>query len=194
MLGYSSLESGDPRMEGPFEQYPTDLKQKKSSPDDDDAAKAKTARPSLPIALAIATAILPICLCGAYGNPKWAGGFNFNAAAYAIWNEMSFMLIGPALMDYLQTYFNRPSKSWLWDSRYCFAVFLIHPALSAAIQLAIDKLFLGVPGLLAAFEGPILDVVGPILLTSAASWLNAVASFAVARWVLEGFPLLKTIL
>lgn len=53
---------------------------------------------SLPMAVAISVLTSPICTLGLEGSTSWSGGWNHNAAIYAVWNELPFMLIGPALM------------------------------------------------------------------------------------------------
>jgi glucans biosynthesis protein C len=110
-----------------------------------------------------------------------AGGLNFPALFYAIWNEMGFALIGFAL---LAAFVQNGDFPWtygkLWLPRYSYAAFLLHPPVSVGIELALESLmgcqekdYMTRHGLWLLF-GPVLMtlVVGPlnILATWAAAW------------------------
>lgn len=191
-LGHLSLEHGDLRMTGPFEQASSTGSDKSGL-----LISANTAvKPiiSLPVAVAISVLTAPICILGPGGSTTWSGGWNLNAAVYAVWNELSFMLIGPALMDYFQRHHNKAATSSLWQARYTFSTFLIHVPLSAAIGSAVDKGLAGISGLAMIMESPVCRVLWPIFLSGSIGYINTAASFAVGKWLLEAFPLLRRVL
>lgn len=177
ILGYLSLAAGDTRMMGPFE--------------GGSASDKGRARPSLPTALAVSITTLVLCFYRIGDSDSWRGGFNLNAVGYAVWNEAGFVLIGPALMEYFQRWYNKPATSTLWKARYAYAAYLIHPTISIAVGVVLDKMLAGLSGV---FEDSLGQMVAPVALTSVVSCINAVLSFVAARWLLDYVPGLKRIL
>ncbi|ROV87976.1 hypothetical protein VMCG_10671 [Cytospora schulzeri] len=192
ILGYLSLKRGDARMTGPFEQSSSTGTTEPGSLKSDATAVKPTV--SLPMAVTISILTAPICILGPVGSTSWSGGWNLNAAVYAVWNELSFMLVGPALMDYFQRHHNRVTTSSLWQARYSFVTFLLHIPLSAAIESVVDKGLAGIPGVARIMETPVGRTLGPIVLSGVMGYVNSTASFAVGKWLLESFPSLKRVL
>lgn len=191
-LGYLSLQQGDLRMTGPFEVSPTKTREKPAKTGIN--GPEMVAKRSLLLAVAMSALTLPVCFLTFDGGPAWVGGWNLRAAAYAVWNEWSLMLVGPALMDYFQTHHSRPTNSWLWQPRYSYVAFIIHAPLSVALEILLDKAITGNPEASRMLATPFGRVVGPVLLTAFVGYANAAASFAVGHWLLWAFPAMKRIL
>ncbi|KAI3394906.1 hypothetical protein diail_2077 [Diaporthe ilicicola] len=191
-LGYLSLQQGGLRMTGPLEMRPTKERKETEPTGNDDLGRM--AERSLLVAVAMSTLVLPVCFIPFDGNLGWAGGWNLGAAAYAVWNEWSFMLVGPALMTYFQTHHSKATKSWLWQPRYSYVAFIIHAPLSVALEVLVDMAIAGNAGPSRMLATPFGRVVGPVLLTAVVGYVNAAASFAVGRGLLWAFPGMKRIL
>ncbi|KAL1860288.1 hypothetical protein Daus18300_009343 [Diaporthe australafricana] len=191
-LGYLSLQQGDPRMTGPFETRPTKAREEPVKTGSD--SLERMAKRSLLLAVAMSAVTLPVCFLTSDGGPAWVGGWNFRAAAYAVWNEWSFMLVGPALMEYFQTHHSKPTNSWLWQPRYSYIAFIIHAPLSVALEVLLDKAIVGNSGACRMLATRFGRMFGPVLLTGLVGYANAAASFAVGHWLLCAFPAMKRIL
>ncbi|KUI62811.1 hypothetical protein VP1G_09924 [Cytospora mali] len=191
-LGHLSLKHGDTRMAGLFEHAspsrsdePTSLK-----PGTTTAKRS----PSLPMAVTISVLTAPVCFLASEESTSWSGGWNLNAVAYAVWNELSFMLIGPALMDHFQIYQGKAATSSLWQAKFSYAVYLIHAPLSVAIEAAVDKGLVGISGVVRIMEHPVGLMLGSMALTGVIGYVNTAASFATGKLLLEVFPSLARVL
>lgn len=194
ILGYLSLEHGDARVTGPFEEAPSSTRSGNPSAITSNTTTTTRPKPSLPVAMVMCAPSLLVVFFASGKNTAWSGGWNLAAAAYAIWNEFSFVLIGPALMDYFQRHHNTAASSPLWQARYSFTAFLVHAPLSVAIQAVVDKGLAGNPRVLGIMSNPVGAILGPIVLTGVMGYANTAASFALSRWLLETFPWLKRVL
>jgi hypothetical protein len=111
------------------------------------------------------------------------GGWNISSLLYAIWNEFSFVLVGPALMAHFQCRRNQSATSWLWQARYSYAAYLLHSPISVIVEVLVDWLpcvdgtGVGVSKILW------WRIVGPVLFTGVVSLVNAAASFALGRFL-----------
>lgn len=185
MWGYLSLANGEERMMGPLETR---------TEGDDENNKSAGYHPSLATAVAVST----FSLIGALvkpvlaGNASWMGGRSLNAACYALWGEASFMLIGPALMEYFRMWHAEAATSKLWQTRYTYVAFLCHPHINTIVQVGLDKMVASVDGA--------VDVVraggdlSAIALTGIPGALCTVASFMLGRELLCSFPILGKVL
>jgi len=116
------------------------------------------------------------------------GGWNLPASIYAIWNEFSFVTIGPALVAYFELVHSYPATSWLFQPRYSYAAFLVHPPASVAIEVLADKI-LSMAGMPRPATGmTVWQTVGPGIMTATMGIVNTCVSFLVGRWVVEYVP------
>jgi hypothetical protein len=152
---------------------------------------------SLCFTLAISVLTVPACVIPELWA-RWSGelydsseptkgGWNLSALIYAIWNEFSFVLIGPALMAHFQRWYNRPATSWLWQARYSYAAYLIHPLLSVAIEVLVDWLLCASGDGLCASDMRWWRIVGPVIFTGVVGLVNSAASFALGNFWLPTF-------
>ncbi|KAJ0116090.1 hypothetical protein J7T55_005036 [Diaporthe amygdali] len=191
-LGYMSLPQGDLRMMGPFEMRHTEKSAERVPVGKENLGRV--VKRSLRLAVTMSALTLPFCFLTSDGSFAWAGGWNLNAAAYAVWNEWSFMLVGPALMDYFQAYHNTPTMSWLWQPRYSYVAFIVHPPLSVAIEVLLDKVIADKAAMSLFLATSFGSLLGPAMLTGFVGLVNAAAAFAVGRCLLWAFPVIKRIL
>lgn len=191
VLGYLSLPNGNARMIGPLEGRSDEADVRNGNDGSSASDNRGSVKPSLPTALAVSAITLIACFCRLDDSNLWQGGINLVAAAYAGWNEAAFVLIGPALMEYFQRWHNKPALSRLWKPRYAYTAYLIHPTVSIAVVVVLDKILSGLSGV---FENPLGLTVASVVLTGVVSYINSVLSFALARWLVDYFPRLRRIL
>jgi glucan biosynthesis protein C len=124
-----------------------------------------------------------------------SGGWNLTALAYAIWNEFSFVLVGPALMKYFYKWYNEPATSWIWQPRYSYAAFLLHYVVSIPVEKGVDMLLLinGAEAL-SRCQGSLCTVFGPVALTFIVGAINTAGSFTLGRFVVDYIPGMAKIL
>jgi glucans biosynthesis protein C len=160
---------------------------------------------SLSSAVSLSLLSLPLCFAPSIlgGRPSnmstvvsnLIGGWNLSALAYALWNELSFITVGPALIDYFKRWHSSPTMSSILRPRYSYAAFLAHGLVSSVIEVGVDQMMLSVPGLQATlFESFVWQNVGPIVMTTAVSLVNIFASFAAGKLLLEFVPGLNRII
>jgi hypothetical protein len=120
------------------------------------------------------------------------GGWNIAALGYAFWNEFSFITIGPALMAAFSAWYDSPATLWIWQPRYSYAAFLLHPPVIVILDSFLDRILVGELGVDKWSEtSKLWMVLGPIILTFSMGVLGAAASFVVGRWVVTYVPWVK---
>ena len=160
---------------------------------------------SLPSALLLVIALIPVGLLPslpalrrgdiATVSREVNGGWNWSALLYAIWNEASLLIIGPALLDHFARRHNAPTKSRLFRPEYSYATFVIHTLVSVCLEVGVDWLVLTATGPgLSWLDSPAWKAVGPLVMTGIMSGVNIVASFAVGKFLVEYVPGLRRIL
>ncbi|KAI9876829.1 MAG: hypothetical protein M1823_007205, partial [Watsoniomyces obsoletus] len=145
------------------------------------------------------------------------GGWRIPALLYAIWNEVGFVTIGPALMDVFAHHFPRPVRVKLpWRrftvasadvrvARYAFATFLVHPLVCLGVELVVEA------GMGCEGEGEGVDArvmasspasematrsvwsvlgLGPVVMTAAVGSVNVILSWGVAVGLMDLVPAL----
>ncbi|KIX07098.1 uncharacterized protein Z518_05075 [Rhinocladiella mackenziei CBS 650.93] len=119
-----------------------------------------------------------------------AGGFSLPALLYAIWNEVSFAAIMPALITLFSQRFN---SSWTLKignnkvvnlPRYSYAAFLLHPLVSLIIELSLENIM----GCSSPESASMIRILGPILMTLSVGLLNIAASWIAAYLLVEYVP------
>lgn len=132
-----------------------------------------------------------------FGTDQWrkeimrdiSGGWNMSALVYAAWNEFSFVLVGPVLMEYFYKWHNEPATSWIWQPRYSYAAFLLHYAVSIPVEQMVDLLLLSSTGEMPPwYQGSIFKALGPVALTMTVGATNAAASFVLGRFIVNSVP------
>lgn len=133
------------------------------------------------------------------------GGWNVAAAQYAVWNELGFATIGPALGACFLAYWNAPPPPVrrrqrrlgfvvllpriVWRARYSYAAFLLHPPACVAVDMAVDGAMVAWLGADRWRDGStVWRAVGPTVMAVAMGLLGAVASWVMAWVVVEGVP------
>lgn len=188
-LGYLSVQQNEDRFTGPFDPA-TDT----TKPPEEGQQFTHHARSNalpLRLALTISVLILPACIIPQLwanwsGQPidssdPTKGGWNLSALIYAVWNEFSFVLVGPALMAHFQRWYNRSATAWLWQARYSYATYLIHPPVSVAIELLIDWFLCAGGEGLCTSDVKWWMITGPLIFTGGVGLVNSVVSFALGR-------------
>ena len=122
------------------------------------------------------------------------GGFNVPALVYAVWNEMGFALIGFALVAIFLRYCDVP-WTWrnFWFPRYSYAAFLLHPLLSAGLEIAMES-FMGCRAGSHRSERGVWSLLGPVLLTFLVGVLNILTTWIAAWALLSAVPLIARII
>ena len=132
---------------------------------------------------------------GALGASGIYGGWNPTSFLYAIWNEISFILIGPALMSYFYNAHNKPATSRLFQSRNSYGAYLAHMLVSTVIERGIDRVLLSEKdALMYILDSKIWKGFGPVILTVTVGTVNVIASFAVAKFILNRISFLRRII
>ncbi|KAK3182289.1 hypothetical protein K4F52_006466 [Lecanicillium sp. MT-2017a] len=119
------------------------------------------------------------------------GGWNTSAAAYAVWNEISFSIIGPAIMVHFYKWYNKATESTLWKPRYSYATFLIHDFVIVAVQTALDAALVGSGKAPQWVSSELWKAVGPVFMTVVAGAFNSVVSFTVAKALIDNVSWLR---
>ena len=169
---------------------------------------------TLIIALTVQTLTLSLVMLPTYVFKKdyesplnyLIGGFNLPALLYTIWNEIGFLIIGPALVDLFARQYKTPSSISLpWRrftiannevrvARYAFAAFLVHPVVSVAIEIVVES-FMGCEGVDSRgqkletdseFSG--WNLLGPVVMTAVVGSVNVLVSWVVAFGMLDLIP------
>lgn len=120
------------------------------------------------------------------------GGWNLYALLHAVWNEASFVLVGPALMAYFEASHGAAATSALFQAKDSYGAFLLHMAVSVLVEEALDALLTSRP------FGALVNCTawrasGMVVMTGIAGALNVVGSFATAKFLLSKLPVLRRI-
>lgn len=124
----------------------------------------------------LAIIVVKMFISAPFGEGKFEGGFNANAAFYALWEPFCSWGIIFLLLWLFNTYFNRESSVGSFLSRHAYAIYIVHPffVVLMSIQLA----------------GVQVDIVVKFV-------LNGVLSFVASTfcaWCLLGVPGFKRVL
>ncbi len=114
-----------------------------------------------------------------------SGGWNLTAGAYAIWNELSFSIVGPALMVLFYKRYNKTMASNLWKPRYSYAAFLVHDLVVVAVETTLDTMLIRSGSTPEWVNSGLWKMVGPVLMTIISGTLNSVVSFTVAKMLID---------
>ena len=212
-LGFLSLQQGEDRFTGPFDRP---IKTNASTPIPqteaeviEESTQTKQNRTALPLRRALAISFLTLPLCAII--PKlWArytgtpinladetgkGGWNASALTYAYWNEFSFIVLGPSVMHHFSRFHDSAAKRWLWQPRFSYAAYLLHPLLSVGVEVIVDEVLCrGGKGICAAEAWWWRLLVGPLVFTVVVGCVNASLAFTVARGFVGYVPGVKSIL
>ena len=118
------------------------------------------------------------------------GGWNSRAMLYAFWNEASFALVSPALVNFFATKFNSPVSSGIFQARYSYAAFLFHMLVCTAFEICVERLL----NASVRAESSAWQMLGPAILTASVGAANVCGSFALAKWLMVTFPTLSRII
>lgn len=199
-LGYLSHGSGDRTMKGPYD--PVRANTDKTNGSDVTEAAQSSTRTSLQTAVAVSILSISIMFVPRYLDTQgWPGktteqvfgGWNLPSLLYTLWGEVSFNLVGPALMVYFEKWYNAPANSPTWNPRYSYASFLMHEPISVAMEVLVEKVLLS-EQLSSLLKSPIWQISGPIVMTLAVGLTSAWTSSFVGRKLLEWIPSLKMII
>lgn len=156
---------------------------------------------SLAAATLLSFTSFAFCLLPSFieGGPNWAGravsgasgGWNTSAAAYAVWNEISFSIIGPAILVHFYKWYNKATESTLWKPRYSYATFLIHDFVIVAVQTTLDAALVGSGNAPQWVNSELWKAVGPVFMTVVAGAFNSVISFTVAKALIDNVSWLR---
>lgn len=124
------------------------------------------------------------------------GGFSIPALLYAIWNEVSFALVAPALMRVFAKHANRPiyvgipghhrgDTPRVLLARYSYAAFLSHTLVSLGVELVVEAV-----SACSSSRPPAAIYVfgGPVLMTASIGSVNVVLSYFVGCLLVEYIP------
>lgn len=203
VLGFASLDL-EPTFTGPFSATPADVKEEGEGAEDDSSAAHRSRRGLIKASL-ISLGLIPLVFMprlfgfgfsGAQGIGAGGifGGWNPYAFLYALWNEFSFVLVGPALMSYFRHCHNTKATSVLLQPRYSYGAFFMHMLVSTVIERTIDQfLVLDNSALSVVTNSGVWKICGMSLMTAAVGMLNVMGSFATSKLMLDGLPILRRI-
>jgi hypothetical protein len=131
----------------------------------------------------------------AHALSSLAGGWNWPALLYAVWNEFSYIVICPALVRYFATWHNRPVTSGIFQAKYSYGAFLVHMLASILPEVAFDRV-LGYTG---SGNGVLATNsawrwLGPSIMTVVVGAANVYSSFGAAKVLLDAFPALRNVI
>ncbi|KAJ2978468.1 hypothetical protein NQ176_g3803 [Zarea fungicola] len=179
-MGHLSFKYGQPTFLGPF-----------SSGHTDPSSKPPLLHVSIASVFVFYLAMLPKLLSG---TEQWrkeimqdvSGGWNMSAVVYAAWNEFSFVLVGPVLVEYFYRWHNEPAASWIWQPRYSYAAFLFHYGVSIPIEQMVDVILLPDRREMPPwYRGSLFKALGPVALTMTVGAANTAASFILGRLIVN---------
>lgn len=199
-LGYLSYHVNERTMKGPFDQSraPTKLETSKENVETHAAGTSSTTYLTTTSAISILSigfVFVPFYRNSADWFDKTVeqafGGWNLPSLLYAVWNEVSFNLVGPALMAYFEQWQYRPAKTTLWDERYSYASFLVHTPVSVAIEGLVERILVSDALQTACRDNLIWQVLGPVFVTGIVGLASAWASSTAGRLLLQWYLSLK---
>ncbi|KAH7039676.1 acyltransferase 3 [Microdochium trichocladiopsis] len=207
VLGHMSHWSNEERMISPLEQKKKNKKKQTSTSNKDN----RDINPSLALASAIslsALALMPVPALIATDTfdaneitSQMRGGWNSFAFGYAMWNEFSFALMGPALMAYFRRWHssgpkNRDGggKQGVVSARNAYAAFLVHAPVGIAISRVLDTCLCWGGARPAWMDTAVWTVLGPLVMTGSAGLMSVYGSFLVGSKLLEWVPGMTAIL
>ncbi|KAM7199136.1 acyltransferase 3 [Rhypophila sp. PSN 637] len=123
------------------------------------------------------------------GGAVQLGGWNWAAAIYAVWNELSFYTLAPAVMQAFERNYNRPAGKGLWSPRYSYAAFLLHTLVSWVADLGLARLLKRSDGTRPAWmSNRAWQAFGPLLVTAAMSAVDILGSFKLGQLLIDHVP------
>jgi glucans biosynthesis protein C len=199
-LGWAAFYLGEERMRSPWEAPAASPGSRQT--DGGEATASPPPPPRGPLSVKAATAVslalnlmcfAPLALAF---NPRtltadlraYLGGWDYRAALYALWNEASFVVVGPAMMALWRARWDRPARSRLFAARYAYAAFLVHTPVSIAVEVALDAVLCPGGRRAAWMETGLWQGFGAVVVTAVVGAVNTVASFAVARGLVDYVP------
>ncbi|KAF7538476.1 hypothetical protein G7054_g2902 [Neopestalotiopsis clavispora] len=121
------------------------------------------------------------------------GGWNLPSLLYAVWNELSFKVFGPALMFYFQQKHNQQATHATWNARYSYAAFLLHTPVTVILQVLAESLMFSDLVKTTWIGSSAWQALGPVVMTVSVGMASAWASTCVASMLFEWIPALKKI-
>ncbi|EFY93718.1 hypothetical protein MAC_00209 [Metarhizium acridum CQMa 102] len=123
------------------------------------------------------------------------GGWNVPAFLYALWNELSFMIVCPALVEYFAAWHKRPSKSSLIQARYSYGAFLTHTPVNTVSEVIFDRLLrCDDCKCFSPVSSSLWRWLAPSVMTIVVGAVNVYCSFGVAKLLLDMFPTLRRVI
>lgn len=201
-LGYLSYSRDERTMKGTFDPTLASIKAEGSKNPEMQNTKA-TKHISLVTALMMSSLSISLIFLPRYlDTGDWFnktaeqlfGGWNLPSFIYVAWNELSFNLIGPALMSYFDQWHNKPATSSTWNARYSYAAFLLHTPVSVAIELLVEKFMFSNVFSKSLNDNRLWQSTGPVVMTFTVGLASAWTSSFLGRKILEWIPSLKNII
>lgn len=122
------------------------------------------------------------------------GGWNSTTALYAIWHELTFITVAPAMLTLFERNYNQPGTSKIWSPRYAFAAYILHTPLSWVALRGVDAVFCPQGKRPAWIASKTWADFGQVAVIGAASMMDTVASFGVGGILINYVPGVDTIL
>ncbi|KAK8922923.1 hypothetical protein H634G_03649 [Metarhizium anisopliae BRIP 53293] len=123
------------------------------------------------------------------------GGWNVAAFLYALWNELSFIIVCPALLTYFAAWHNRPAKSSLFQARYSYGAFLMHTLVNTVSEVVFDRLlWCDDCKCVSLVSHSLWRWLAPSVMTIVVGAVNVYCSFGVAKLLLDMFPTLRRVI
>lgn len=189
-MGHLSFAHGTQTFRGPFS---------RSDADSPRAAPSLLAVSALSVCM-LHIALAPALLLGQGAGMKdilkdMPGGWSWPAMVYATWNELSFVLVGPVLMEYFYKWHRAPAASRLWKPRYSYAAFLVHYAVVIPAERAVDFMLCTHGQKVPEWCHSLLfRALGPVALTAVVGIASSAGSFLLGRLVVEFIPGMSDVL
>jgi glucan biosynthesis protein C len=201
ILGHLAYQCNEPRMIGPFDSKSASV-EKHAQPGPKSSVSRFSNSLSLATALGISLLSLQVvCLPRFLDSPEWLpttmlqiSGRHLPAVLYALWNEFSFVVVGPALMAYFERNHNQPAVSSTWNARYSYAAFLIHTPVSIAMELLVERFLFSNADSRPWRKSLLWQILGPVATAAGVGLSAAWASFFVGKKLVEWVPGLNRII
>jgi glucans biosynthesis protein C len=151
-------------------------------------------------AVSLSLVSLPSCFIS--GNrfntmmQQLSGGLNWTSFIYTTWNEVSFVVIGPTLMDYFVRYDNEPTQSQVFIACNSYAAFLLHPLICIIIEWVAERLLFATynGGSNSLWASSVWHLIGPVIVTIGVGLPSVWVSFFTGGELLKWVPSLRRVI
>ena len=115
-------------------------------------------------------------------------GWHPDAALFALWNEFTFVTVGPAFMSLWEREYNKPVKRRIWSPRYAYAAYILHPPISWFVGQTLHTIMCKGGERPAWMNSETWQNLGPLIMTTTAGYIDVVAAFGAGLLLIDYVP------